>query len=332
MGCASGDAMDSESFGDLATTAETSSTDASSSSAGTTSQSMSGPATSEPDTSGGATTGASDSECGDEVIDPVEECDGEVACGEDCRVTTEIDAFRVTEIEVFDPPLHTPGACTGITTAANNLINMALNGDMTTDPRAPGFGLLDLSPVLVFYPLRATHPGGHFGVTAGRCTAAETVCSPGASGVTAAQYANLTSGTCFAAAAEELAPGSVVPSVQSPCMVAQSTSANLDFSPFPLQLQSLSVSGQFSGDPTDQIINGVLRGFLLESSACDPANTIAPDYPVVGDRTIGELLAAGTLDCGGCGDRDDRDSGPNGESGWWFYAGFTATRVPFEGA
>lgn len=324
--------MDSESFGDLATGGATTSTEPSSSSGSMTNAGSSSPTTSPETTSASATTGSSESVCGDEIVDPNEECDGELGCDEGCRFTTEVDAFRVTEIEVFDPPLHTPGACTGITTAANNLINMALNGDMTTNPEAIGFGLLDLSPVLVFYPARVTHPGGHFGVTAGRCTADDITCSPGASGITSAQYANLTSGTCFAAAAEELAPGSNVPSVVAPCMVAQSTSANLDFNPFPLQLQSLSVSGQFAGNPPDQIVNGVLRGFLLESSACDPANTIASDYPVVGDRTIGELLAGGTLDCGGCTDRDDRDTGPNGESGWWFYAGFTATRVPFEGA
>ncbi|MEM6996800.1 MAG: hypothetical protein AAF721_40230 [Myxococcota bacterium] len=269
--------------------------------------------------------------CGDGEVQPPEACDGDLGCTDDCQWTELVEAFRVSSIDVLDPPLHSPGSCTNITNLANAALNTALNSDATTDPAAPGFGFLDLAPLMLFYPVRTAHETGHFGVATGRCTAEPIECTlEPDSAASNAVYANLGSGTCLESDPTELAEGAVVPPATAPCMVAPSTSITLDFRPFPLQLQALGIAGQFEGSPPERIVRGLLRGFVLETAACDMENQIAEGYPVVGGATIGQLLAGGPADCGGCTDLDHTDEGPNGERGWWFYAAFEAERVPFD--
>ena len=257
-----------------------------------------------------------DAQCGDEQVQADEDCDGDMGCSDTCEWSEATEAFRVTKLDVLDPPLRTPGECGVITNLANLALNTALNNDDTTDPEAPGYGALDLSPVLLFYPVRTEHATGHFGIATGRCTVEPTTCtlepdSPASNST----YANLVSGTCLQADPTELAEGAIVPESTAPCMVAPSTSITLDFRPFPLQLQALGISGRFDGTPPDRIVNGLLRGFVLESTACDPANEIAPSYPVVGGATIGEMLAGGPIECGGCQELDDSDEGPQRRAG-----------------
>ncbi len=68
-----------------------------------------------------------------------------------------------------------------------------------------------------------------------------------------------------------------------------------------------------------------MRGFLKQSDA----NALTIDLSAIGDGmvTMSSLLAGGNGSC--MTDHSDKDTGPNGEPGWYLYFNFTAVSVPY---
>ena len=70
------------------------------------------------------------------------------------------------------------------------------------------------------------------------------------------------------------------------------------------------------------LVNGLLRGFLAETTA--EATLLPASLPLVGGQPLSLLLPGGDSSCA---DHDGRDT-RSGTLGWWFYLNFTAVEVP----
>ena len=86
----------------------------------------------------------------------------------------------------------------------------------------------------------------------------------------------------------------------------------------------LRIVDTYVGSPATGLVNGLIRGFVSET---DADAIILPDtIDFVGGLPLSAVLPGGTGNCNG---GDDRDVGPGGESGWYFYLNFTADPVPW---
>ena len=118
------------------------------------------------------------------------------------------------------------------------------------------------------------------------------------------------------------------PAIASPtgaCFVTAPKTFVFDNSGTPITLIDAQIAAVFNATPATALSNGLLRGFLRESDA----NQIVISDPALpgGSVTLAGLLAGGN---GSCSTRNDKDT-HQGESGWWFYFNFSASRVTFTG-
>lgn len=248
-------------------------------------------------------------------------------------------AFRGGTISILDP--HTwistsPGACSDGTSLVNALITQAVNQDQDDPPD----GYLDLSVLLVFRPLQQAMPAGTVDLQFGAdCTApaAGTSCTPGDATIQPVSYTNQSSGTCLgplAGTTGGYAPA--VPSSNAPCFGSAEINITFDISGIEIPLQGGRFGATYVGNPATSLSSGLIRGFLSETAA---ENVILPADlpPPFGGAQLSTMLPGGTGNCktvpprGPCTTlcRDDRDTGPGGEVGWYFYLGYTGPKVTY---
>lgn len=248
------------------------------------------------------------------------------------------EVFRANHVALRDPHVFVnlgPGACLDLTEPPG-ILDTSVNGliagvivDETTE------GDFALNVLAAFRPLvQPPGAGSAVEIYTGECTAplfGET-CGPGANPPAITTYVNQASGTCVAALPGTTGPGntgsyspSVLPST-APCLSSLPTSVSLSLDVINIDLEAVVVGATYDGDPADDLINGLIVGFVSEE---DANNILIPnDVILVGGDPISSVLAGGEL---GCALHDDRDIGPNGELGWYFYLEFSAHRVTWTG-
>jgi hypothetical protein len=226
-------------------------------------------------------------------------------------------AYRADFVELRDPHLFALGGTVDVTTTVNNSIST----NLTEDGDDPPDGKLDLSLVVVMRPVdlvAATTSAD--AVVAANCTVPfqTTSCTIDADSTVVPTTA--TNGDSACLTPEAGTTGGYDPAVGTtagPCFVTDKEVITLTASGVALALQDSQISADYgaTGAP-DRLENGLLIGFMTEETAM---NTMIPaDTPIVG----GEMLSTLLLD-------SDKDTGPGGASGWYFFFNFTAGVVPF---
>jgi hypothetical protein len=141
------------------------------------------------------------------------------------------------------------------------------------------------------------------------------------------------------------------------CYLANAGTITFDLGGIPITLSDAAIGGEYSGSPATNIVDGLIRGFLSERDAnftyipsgttgigsidCQPLSRLLPggDPPpfMMGDpqppapcaaRTVGSDLGANCRG-GATSGNSDRDMGPMGVMGWYFYLNFRARVVPY---
>jgi cysteine-rich repeat protein len=284
--------------------------------------------------------------CGDGVLTAPELCDdGNTTPGDGCSDTCQHEtvAFRFTDLDLKDPHLFaTVIFCLDVTNSplGQDGVNPLLQTNIQTDEDSDG--LLDLSIVNAFTP---------FVQTAGSMTPTDLV-FPECTAPMSSTSCELPAGEPHTMATATNSGGSTVclgtiggttggysPSILSPtamgaatCYSANAGTVTFDLGGIPITLQDARIAGKWLG--TDQIVDGLIRGFISEASA---TTTIIPEGTTGFDSIDGEplssLLRGGVGNCSVNGtlgmDSGDKDALMDGTVGWYFYLNFTAARVPY---
>jgi hypothetical protein len=231
-------------------------------------------------------------------------------------------AFRAQTIELRDPHVFVNvGTCLDATDILNGMLGSSLTTDGNND------GKLDLSVLIVFRPLTQGDGTTNADFQGADCTAPEatTTCTRNSSPMTALSVTSMTSGTCLGpvnGTTSNYTPG--VTSSTSPCFSTASATVTIDLLGIQVPLADARVGGTYNATPATALSNGLLRGFISES---DANNIIIPQgTPLVGGQPLSSLLPGGQNNCA---NGDDRDTGPNGARGWYFYLNYTARQVPY---
>lgn len=231
-------------------------------------------------------------------------------------------AFRETDQDLRDPHIYSSGiGCTDFTDIVNNSLQTNIQNDGNGDT------FLDASYMHLLQPLDTVDGGvGEHDSLSANCTApmASTSCSADGSAAYASVYTTQTAGTCLAAV-----PGSVVHTYPTaitnptaPCFATAASTIAINLQGATVTLHDARIAATWSGAPTNQLTNGLMRGFLTETDA----NNTVVTLPILGDRVLSSLLPGGTGNCqSGWTDKDVY----NGVSGWWFYVNFSAAKVPY---
>ena len=266
--------------------------------------------------------------CGNEVIEGGEGCDPP---GPDCTSACQRPptALRFDAVELLDPHLYLDSSeCGDMTELANALIGMALASDDGT----PADGLLDLSLLQVFRPLDPPAATTALDVVVGaHCSApaASTTCTAEGATSVASTATNRGDGVCLAPVAgttnASYTPVSA-PAAAPRCFASDAETLAIPLGGFILTLDEARTAGVYVGVPATQIADGLVMGFVSESAA--RATVLPVDTPLVGGRALSDLLGGGTGSCGAM-IPDDRDTGPGGERGWYFYLRYGAHKVPY---
>jgi len=185
--------------------------------------------------------------------------------------------------------------------------------------------LLDLSPTLLFEPLRQTGSTPMELVFAG-CTAPagpSTSCTPNGGARYSATSTSQTTGTCLDAIAGTTHGYSpAITATPGPCFASDPRELAVQLNGVSITLKSAQVAATWNGTPATGLTSRLLRGFISEA---DADATIIP-LPFLGDTPLSKLLPGGTGNCAGY---SDKDVGPGGVTGWYFYLNFTAVNNPW---
>jgi cysteine-rich repeat protein len=270
--------------------------------------------------------------CGNGVVEMGEQCDdGNTNNNDACTNTCTFGptAFRFNTLALRDPHVFVDFiVCNDVTDTklAGFSVNDAIKTAITTDG-SDADALLDLSPTLVFRPLKQGNGAStSLDVYFADCTSplATTSCKPGALAPESVTSTAATAGTCMqpiAGTTHGYSP--TIANATAPCFSSSSTTVTLMLAGIPITLHDARVAATFSGSPASQVVNGLLEGFISET---DANNTILPaSLPLVGGKPLSTLLAGGS---GACPSYSDKDT-DNGVVGWWFYLNFTAPTVPW---
>lgn len=226
-------------------------------------------------------------------------------------------AYRMDTIVLRDPHLWAFDGSFDVT----DTVNGDLADSATMDGDDPPDDVLDLSIVLVLRP--ADPAAGSTGldvVIDAVCTAplAGTTCTTDAESSIVNSTATNGDATCLAP--EDGTTSNYDPAITTPgarCFVSDAESVSIDASGVLLNLQNARVAATYAdGDPPGTITSGLFAGFMTEADA--EATILPDDLPLVGGMPLSTLLL-----------QEDKDTGPGGDPGWWFYFNFTATVVPF---
>ena len=264
------------------------------------------------------------------------------------------EAFRITTLALRDPHVFItvppqpplPALCLDFTDNPIPTTTFSLNGQiataLTSDANTDGF--LDSSTLILFRPLDRNASIARIEQTPARCTTpvAGTSCQPPLAPVPPAIefIETRAAGTCLAPLPGTTGNNPVNPqfppyqpaitNATAACFktgVRDGTVGDIGLS---LPLVDLQLSASFGTEPTNQLVNGFIRGFLPESAA-DAIQVPLPNPPG-GTITLSSLLPGGNGFCTGAfgSTRNNKDQ-YRGIAGWWFYFNFTATRVPYSG-
>lgn len=251
-------------------------------------------------------------------------------------------AFRLDSLALRDPhvivPLFGGISCTDVTDPPG-VANLSANGEIASLIGQDGDmdGLYDLSLLALFRPLQQPPlPGADIQVTLADCTAPGESCSPGTNVPATVTYGNQASGLCGAPQPGTSGPGNTgsyspgITSSAAPCFGTTPATVSFPLGLFTLPLQDVRASGTYVGNPANQIIDGLLVGFLSEADASNIFLPNDPNLALVGlaNQPITVALPGGA---GNCATHDDRDLGPLGEPGWYFHLNFTAHQVTWTG-
>ena len=254
-------------------------------------------------------------------------------------VRAEVTAFRISDLDWRDPHVFAtlPGlGCADITNFdafGIKGVNPALQASIQTDTDFDG--QLDLNHIIVFDPLNPAAAGGTllFGTTV-NCTAplAGTSCAP-LSVLPSFSYDN-TPALCLGPIAGTTSPYSpAIVQPATPCFVASVGTLTLN-ALFPITLQDTYIAATYSGNPATGLVNGLIRGFISETTA---NQTIIPEgltgIDTIDGEPLSQLLRGGA---GSCSQQSpatgDKDVGPGGVTGWYVYFNFVASTVPLVSA
>jgi len=247
--------------------------------------------------------------------------------------------FRVDSLALRDPHiLAQVGSCVDVTETDGPLgalfsINGSIADAITMDGDMDG--LLDFSTLYGFRPLnQPPSAGADSELRTADCTTplgGET-CSPDANQPVAATYTNANVGVCLQPLAGTTGPGNIgnymppVSSAPAPCFSQPPTTATFTLAGIEIPLVAVRLAATYVGNPASSLSNGLIVGFLAESTA--DTILLPPTVPLFGNQPLSVVLPGGT---GNCALHDDRDVGPGGALGWYFYLNFSAHRVTWTG-
>lgn len=232
--------------------------------------------------------------------------------------------FRLTDLDLRDPHVFVSiigcNDATDISGGMNAQIQANIQGD------ADNNGFLDASTVLEFLPLDQAAGTNLFDAGSANCTApaATTSCDAIAPPLLAGDATLQAMGTCG-----QPLPGTVVhvyaplvTNATAPCFRSVTGTLVLSINGIPVSLTDAQIAATFVGNPATSLSNGLMRGFLSEADA--NATLIPASVPLIGGRPLSSVLAGGTNACPGW---SDKDTGPGGVSGWYFYLNFPAQKL-----
>lgn len=270
--------------------------------------------------------------CGNHVLEQGEDCDaGDTTNGDGCdsHCKFEPTAFRVNHMEIRDPHIYYDSTCGDIT----NIANFLLNDSIVKDKSMPPDGSLDLSVVTVFRPLAQSAPTGMLDVDFGPTCSVPfetTSCTSDGTHSTSSTANNATSGVCL-----DTLPGTIFPSYSpaitkpsAPCFSSDSETLDVSLGTVVIHLEDARLGGTYVGNPATQVSDGMIRGFISVARA---RTTLFPaDLPLVGGKTLAQLLIGGDNMCPRSDGGTDLDVGPDGVTpGWYFYINYTSGKVPY---
>jgi hypothetical protein len=130
--------------------------------------------------------------------------------------------------------------------------------------------------------------------------------------------------------------------VAAPCFISDPGNLTVPLLGVDVPLTDARVAATYVGSPPDQLMSGLIVGFLSESAAADLI--LATGQPVIGGESLYQHLqagnrpasnSAGTMIADGCnvgGGTNEDDGDMNGAvRGFWFFLNFTAEAVSWTG-
>lgn len=283
--------------------------------------------------------------CGNSQVETGETCDdGGRVPGDGCSDTCQLEAvaFRITDLDLRDPHVYIDFlGCRDVTDQLffGFAVNPALQTAVQTDDDMDGE--LDLSLVLRFDPLHPAAATTGLEFIEAVCTAPEatTTCVPDAMGTTVTSTANNTlapmmPASCLGAIAGTTRPYSpAISTPGGPCFASDAESITVSLSGIPVTLSDARIAARYVGSPATNLVSGLIRGFISEADA--DATILPMDLPLIGGSPLSFVLPGGdppgnnNANCRNASNHDDKDVGPGGVTGWYFYLNFTARVVPY---
>jgi len=224
-------------------------------------------------------------------------------------------SFRFTTMTLQDPHAFAFGALD-----VNGTVNDEIEKGMTMDT-TPMDGNLDLSVVVVFDSLDQAASSGTGALVFPECSAPAdgTACSlPSGADVNTTTFTNMSS-TCLDVVADtttDYNPATPVVATAAPCFVSDPQAVDVLLGSLTVPLIEAQLAATYVGDPATELEGGLVRGYLTQAAA--DASIIPDDIAVVGGMPLSAILRV-----------EDKDTGPDGEDGWWFYINFTAEKVDY---
>lgn len=303
------------------------------------------------------------SQCGNGVIEPGEGCDdGGLTPGDGCDASCQVETpsgtptvFRFTDLTLRDPHVwvqtltgceditDTPGFF-GVVPSINAQLQRAIQQDTNLD------GRYDLSIGAIFRPLTPTtgasplpFEGGTIDCALPTTFGGMATCQllGGAPALPVTTYTTLSGGSqpCLEPVSTHLGsvrnnmrsaytPGVTVPSTSGGrvCFVTAPTTFAFNFAGTTIALQSAQLAAELTNGNT-RLEDGLVIGFLSTTAAAQ----ILIDNGQGGTIALADLLAGDPQSCRTTAGYSDLDTGPAGESGWWFHLNFPASRVTWTG-
>ena len=234
----------------------------------------------------------------------------------------EISAFRIVEMALRDPHMHTFAlgvVCDDVTEetiVGEPGVNEVLFGGLNTEVE----GQYAQSVVLLLedFAFGTTRTANGTVIGAICEPAASCTSDPEASGLTM-EFTQRTIGDCLVPAETELSSVDyqpVPPTVSAPCIVGTAAEWRVPTSDFEIPLVDVEIAATFASGR--ELNPGLIRGFLrrADAEAVVPSSAFRQAF---GGGTLEDLLA-GTI--GNCAQHNDTDG-----DGWWFYIAFQAETV-----
>lgn len=241
-------------------------------------------------------------------------------------------AFRINAIYWRDPHLTANvSGCVDLTDVplAGYSFNGATNANLQAD--ANGDGLLDQNYVLIFDPLDQT-PSASGYVTFmydGLCSAPawQSACLSKPVPFQILSTYSSQPGPCLGllpiSVAHSYTPAITLPS--GPCFTAYFNNLTLYLGGITLPLQDVAIGATYDGTPANNLVNGLIRGFITDISA---NNMIVPAWmPIGGGQPLSHLFPGGEGNCSPWSDADLTYFPMF--YGWAVYLNFTAEKVPW---